>query len=416
MSIFDSIRTALRAIAANRLRSGLTALGLVIGVASVIVLIAIGQGAQQGVQDRIRGLGSDLIFVKPGAQTDRSTGARTAQGGAVTLTVADAEAIEEARVPGITGIAPQLSFNAQAIAQSQNLGVTVIGTTPSYPDVRDAKIAQGDFLLADDVERRTLTVVLGSAAAASLFPDEDAVGQQVRVSVGRIGFNFRVTGVMAARGGSGEQDNYVFIPVTSLQARYQFLRNPRGDISVNQINVRTAPGAKQPPIEAAITDILAQRHQVVTPDFTVQSQNDLVGAAAEVSRTLSILLGSIAGISLIVGGIGTMNIMLVSVTERTREIGIRRAVGARSMDVMRQFVTEAIALSLVGGLIGIGIGVGVAMAIDGRDISGTAMVTSIQTWSIVLAFGVALMVGLVSGSYPAFRASRLDPILALRSE
>ena len=416
MSIFDSIRTALRAIAANRLRSGLTALGLVIGVASVIVLIAVGQGAQQGVQERIRGLGSDLIFVKPGAQTDRSTGQRSAQGSAITLTASDAEAIAAANIPGVVGISPQLSFPVQAIAGSQNMGVTVIGTTPAYAAVRDAKVKSGEFITDGDVERRTLSIVLGSAAAETLFPDGDPLGQQVRLGVGRIGFNFRVVGVMAPRGGTGEQDNYVFIPVSSLSARFQFLRNPRGEISVNQIDVRTAPGVKQEPIQTQLTDILAQRHQVVTPDFTVQSQNDLVGAAAEVSRTLSILLGSIAGISLIVGGIGTMNIMLVSVTERTREIGIRRAVGARGSDVMRQFVTEAIALSLVGGLAGIAIGVGVAIQIDGRDISGTAMQTAVQSWSIALAFGVAIMVGLVSGSYPAFRASRLDPILALRSE
>jgi len=222
---------------------------------------------------------------------------------------------------------------------------------------------------------------------------------------------------MAPKGGSngGQQDSYVYVPVATLQSRIGFVRNPTGEINVNQINVQTVSNADKTRVQQTITDFLAQRHAVATPDFTVQSQDDLIGAAGEVSRTLSILLGSIAGISLVVGGIGVMNIMLVSVTERTREIGIRRAVGARARDIIMQFVTEALALCAGGGVLGIVIGVGVAVGIDGRDIADQQMSTVVQPWSIFVAFGVAAGIGALSGSYPAYRASRLDPITALRN-
>jgi putative ABC transport system permease protein len=421
MSPIDALRVAFRAIAANGLRSFLTTLGMVIGVGSVIVLIAVGQGAQKGVQDQIRGLGTDLIFIRPGATTaQQGGGARGAAGSALTLTTADSDAIAAANIAGISGVAPQISVNVQAIANGNNQGVILIGTTETYPTVRGTAVADGEFITSTDVERKGLVLVLGSEIAQTLFPEGGAVGERVRISLGNgaINLNFRVAGVMAPKGGSGggQQDTYIFAPVSTLQSRIAFVRNPTGQINVGQINVQTTPGADQKVVESQLTTLLANRHAVATPDFTIQSQDDLVGAAGEVSRTLSILLGSIAGISLVVGGIGVMNIMLVSVTERTREIGIRRAVGARSKDIVLQFVTEALALCIGGGILGIAIGMSVAIGIDGREIAGQKMSTVIQPWSVAVAFAVAAGIGALSGSYPAFRASRLDPITALRNE
>ena len=414
MTLGDAFRIAVRAILANRLRSILTTLGLVIGVTSVIVLIAVGQGAQVGVASKIRGLGTDLIFVQPGQSNDRTTGARAQ---AASLTKADSDALVAASIPGVIGVAPQITFQAQMIAGSNNVRGPIIGTTPDYMTVRSAPVAEGDFVSQSDVERRALSMVLGSALAAQLFPNGDAMGQQVRLALGgSLGFNFRVTGVMAPRGGVTDQDMQAFVPVTTMQSRLPFTRNATGDIAVSQISIQMAPKADQTLVKNEITNILVSRHAVATPDFTVQSQNDLLGAASEVSATLSILLGSVAGISLLVGGIGVMNIMLVSVTERTREIGIRRAVGAQSRDIVLQFVTEALSLSIGGGLIGMALGVGIALGLDGRQVAGQAMTTLIQPWSIAVAFAVAAGVGLASGSYPAFRATAIDPIVALRNE
>jgi putative ABC transport system permease protein len=421
MSPLDALRVAFRAIAANGLRSFLTTLGMVIGVGSVIVLIAVGQGAQKGVQDQIRGLGTNLIFIKPAAASAQNTGggARGASGSAQTLTMTDATALAAAGLASIKGVAPQVSFDGpQVISSASNQTVTVIGTTPEYPQVRSDPVADGTFLTADDVDRKALTMVLGAAIAKMLFRGGSPVGETVRMGEDRINLNFRVEGVMAPKGGSGGgvADNYVFVPVSTLQARLRFSRNPNAEVIVNQINVQTADGVDQKVVESQITDLLAQRHAVTTPDFTVQSQDDLIGTAGNVSRTLSILLGSIAGISLVVGGIGVMNIMLVSVTERTREIGIRRAVGARARDIILQFVTEALALCVGGGMLGIAVGVGVAVGINGRDIASQQMTTVIQPWSVAVAFAVAAGIGAISGSYPAYRASRLDPITALRNE
>jgi putative ABC transport system permease protein len=419
MSLLDAVRIAVRALSANRLRSGLTTLGMVIGVSSVIVLIAVGEGTQKGVQDQIRGLGTDLLFVRPGAAQDTG-GARGAQGSAPTLTLADSDALVEAAVPGVRGVAPQVTFPAQAIAGASNAGVTVIGTTAEYAEVRSAAVAEGVFLSESDLTRQTLSATLGSNVAATLFPDGGALGSTVRLSFagGRVVFNFRVVGVMAPRGGSGggEQDDYVFVPLTTMQSRLSFLRSPTGQVSVQQINVQTEDRADQESVKVAVTQLLLQEHEVATADFTVQSQEDLIGAAGDVSRTLSILLGSIAGISLVVGGIGVMNIMLVSVAERTREIGIRRAIGARGADVMAQFVSEALALTIVGGLLGVACGIGVSLALDGREISGQSTTTVIQLWSVGVAFAFSAGIGIISGLYPAYRASRLDPIVALRNE
>lgn len=421
MSPIDALRVAFRAIAANGLRSVLTTLGMVIGVGSVIVLIAVGQGAQKGVQDQIRGLGTDLIFITPAVQGGNNNGgARGGPGSAQTLTLDDANAMTAANLPGVKGVAPQISIPLQLIANGNNQRVTVIGTTPDYPDVRGVAVAEGQFITQADVDKKALNIVLGAAINQALFPDGGAVGQNVRGALGdRINFNFHVVGVMEAKGGSsgGQQDDYVYIPVSTLQGRFGGgARNATGQINVNQINVQTLPNADQTAVKAEITNFLADRHRVSTPDFTVQSQNDLVGAAGQVSQTLSILLGSIAGISLVVGGIGVMNIMLVSVTERTREIGIRRAVGARAKDIIIQFVTEALALCVGGGLLGIAVGIGLSVGIDGRTIAGSNMSTVVQPWSVAVAFAVSAGIGALSGSYPAYRASRLDPITALRNE
>ncbi|MSP22436.1 MAG: FtsX-like permease family protein [Dehalococcoidia bacterium] len=417
MSLRDAVTLAFRALNSNRLRSALTTLGMIIGVSSVIVLIAVGQGAQKGVQDRIRGLGTNLVFVRPGASQD-GAGARGAQGSAPTLTLADSDALAAASIPGVEGVAPQITIPAQGIVGSNNLGVTIVGTTPDYVMVRSSPVADGEFFTLADVDRKALTVVLGATVAKTLFPDGDTIGQNVRLTFagGRIGFNFRVLGVMAVRGGNGESDNYVFVPLPTIQGRLGFLRNSTGQVFVQQINVQTAPKVDQQIVSGAVSQLLSERHSVVTPDFTVQSQEDLIGAAGEVSRTLSILLGSVAGISLLVGGIGVMNIMLVNVAERTREIGIRAAIGARRADIMTQFIFEALALSIMGGLLGAALGVGGAFALNGRQISGQQMITVIQPWSIGVAFAVAAIIGILSGIYPAYRASKLDPITALRNE
>ena len=418
MSALDTIRIALRAIFANRLRSALTSLGLIIGVSSVIVLIAIGQGTQKGVTDRIQGLGTNLIFIESSAAATTSQGGGFAGLVSSTLVQGDATAIAADGIPGVTAVAARMSIDSQAIAGANNVGAEIVATSSGYSDVRDLALRSGSFIAPFHDEERSLVAVLGARVADTLYPAQDPVGQEVRLSFagGRITFSFVVIGVLEEQGGASEADDQVFVPLSATAGRLRFLYTPRGDLRVTQIDVQSTSGSDGEGIKEEISELLLYLHDTTEPDFVVQSQDDLISAATEVSNTLSILLGSIAGISLVVGGIGVMNIMLVSVTERTREIGIRRAVGATTRDIVMQFVTEELMLSIFGGVVGIAIGIGASLAINGRELGGQEMVTLIQPWSIAAAFLVAAGVGFASGSYPAYRATVIDPVAALRNE
>ncbi len=418
MSPLDAFRIALRAIVANRLRSALTSLGLIIGVSSVIVLIAVGQGTQKGVTDQIRGLGTDLVFIESSAAATTSQGGGLAGLAESTLVQSDADAIAANGIPGVVAVAASVTVDAQAVAGANNVGTGIVATSSEYAEVRDLAVGSGSFITAQHDDGGSLVAVLGARVAETLYAGLDPVGQEVRLSFagGRLTLGFVVVGVLEEQGGASEANDQVFVSLDGIVSRLRFLFTPTGDLRVTHIDVQTAPGADEEQVKHALTDLLLFLHETPEPDFVIQSQDDLISAATEVSNTLSILLGSVAGISLLVGGIGVMNIMLVSVTERTREIGIRRAVGATSGDIVQQFVTEALTLSLFGGLVGIALGVGTALAVDGRDLGGQEMTTLIQPWSIAAAFLVAAGVGFASGSYPAYRATAVDPIAALRNE
>jgi putative ABC transport system permease protein len=410
MSLGMSARIALSALGANKLRTFLTMLGIIIGVCAVIALMSIGQGAQRTVTTQIKSLGTNLLFVRPGSS--QQGGVRGAQGSASTLTIEDADAIQQ-RVPSVVAAAPEQNNGGQIIANGQNVQSRVTGTTTEYESVRNHKVANGEFFTRQHLDGRATVAVLGANVAEKLFGQDDPVGQSVRVSFNnRAAANFRVLGVMELKGGSqfGNLDDQIFVPITTFQARLQAQRNARGGSNVNVINVQVADETLMKETVDQVAEVLRDRHRVVEDDFTIQSQEDFISTFSQITQTFTVLLGSVAGISLLVGGIGIMNIMLVSVTERTREIGIRMAIGARGGDILAQFLTEALALSLFGGLIGIAIGVGVALLLP--VVLGYAAVVPVS--AIGLAFGFSAAVGIFFGIYPARKASQLDPIEALR--
>ncbi|MEZ4503436.1 MAG: ABC transporter permease [Dehalococcoidia bacterium] len=415
--MLDALRIALRAIVANRLRSLLTTLGLVIGVSSVIVLVAVGQGTQKGVTDQIRGLGTNLLFIEPSSSTSGGGAVAGGPGAASTLVSTDAETIAS-DISGVSAASALTTLDVSAVAGANDVEVELVVTSSSYAEVHDSELASGAFFTPAQEEAGSLVTVLGSRAADALFGAQDPVGQSVRISLagGRITLEFVVIGVLQSSGVADAADQ-LFVPAEGLVDRLgPFLRSQSGGIRASQIDVQLVPGVDEESVKQQVSSLLTYLHEVTEPDFVIQSQDDLIGAASEVSNTLSILLGSIAGISLLVGGIGVMNIMLVSVTERTREIGIRRAVGATSRDVLMQFVAEAVTLSIFGGIVGIALGATISIVLNGREVGGQAMTTVIQPWSVVLAFLVAALVGFASGSYPAYRATSIDPIVALRNE
>lgn len=393
-------------ISANTIRSGLTMLGIVIGIGSVIAMVSIGQGAKAQIEKNIQSIGSNLLLVMPGAQRGIGAGASAGRGSAQTLTLDDATALES--LEGVEYVSAEASRRLQVSAKGTNTNTQVMGTVPAYPLVRSVTVAEGAFFSEKQFASRAKVVVLGPAVRDDLFGEGGAaIGQKVRMN----GMEFSVIGVTIAKGGSGfsNQDDMLFIPFSTYST---FMS---GNASVSTIAVQAESAGQMVSVQQAITDTLLTRHKIgdaSAADFSVLNQSDLVSAASSVTETFTTLLASIAAISLLVGGIGIMNMMLTTVTERTREIGLRQAIGATKEEILAQFLGEAVLLTVIGGVAGIALGYAASKLI--QSITQTPTVVS---WSsVVLAGGVSVAIGVVFGLYPAQRASRLHPIQALRFE
>ncbi|KAF0204845.1 MAG: hypothetical protein FD173_1496 [Gallionellaceae bacterium] len=394
-----------RAMGAHRLRTLLTMLGMVIGVGAVVLMMSIGQGAQFAIQQSISAMGSNLFVLLSGSST--SGGVRSGGGGNLTLTVADAEAIAE--LPGVQAVAPIHPGNAQIVYGPNNWNTSVIGTTPDYLEVRSWQVVSGAGFTYSDVRSATRVALIGKTAAQNLFGDEDPVGKTIRIRQSP----FVVLGLLGVKGqgmDGRDQDDTILIPLTTAQRKVFGSQFP-GTVRMTMVQTTTQEG--MPAVESAMTELLRQRHRIregMDNDFFLRNLTAVADSAAESTRVMSLLLGAIASISLLVGGIGIMNIMLVSVIERTREIGIRLAIGARERDIMLQFLLEAIIISVVGCCIGVLVGIGGALLVNA--LSDTAVIIS---WmSVLIAFGVATATGVFFGFYPAKKAAQLDPIEALR--
>jgi len=407
-TLLASIRIALRALVVNKMRSALTMLGIIIGVGAVIAMIAVGSGAQKRIAEQIASMGSNLIMVMSGSST--SGGMRFGAGTVPTLTADDAKAIQT-EIPGVKYTAPSINGVAQVVYGNQNWSTVITGTTPEVLDIRGWPVAAGRPFTQQDVDGATKVCLLGNTVAENLFGGIDPIGQIVRIK--KVPFN--VVGVLAPKGQSTwgqDQDDFIFVPLTIAQKQLFGMQFP-GMVRTIAVQARGPEVMKE--VEEQITDLLRQRHRIQPNqenDFTVRNLTEVMSRAEESASVMSLLLGAIASISLIVGGIGIMNIMLVSVTERTREIGIRIAVGAKGKDILLQFLIESLVLSLIGGSLGIGIGM-----------SGTLILSSFTQWpvlfsikAIVLAFLFSGSVGVFFGFYPARKAALLNPIEALRYE
>ncbi len=406
MLITDLFEETYFAIRANKARSGLTILGIVIGIGSVIAMISIGQGASGSIQSSIQSIGSNLLIIMPGFQRSFSQ-VSTSRGSAQTLNMDDAKAIAN-DVSSVENVAPELSQRYQIVAKGKNTNTQVIGTNSSYPDVRNVELDQGSFISEQNVASQSKVAVLGPTTRDDLFGEGmTPIGETIRIK----GINFKVIGITRSKGGTGfgSQDDVVYVPITTAQKLLA------GADYVSTISVQAASPEVMTQVQTDITNLLLQRHNISDPqaaDFNVLSQEDILQSASSITNTMTILLAAIAGISLIVGGIGIMNMMMTTVTERTREIGLRKAVGAKRADISRQFLAEAVMLTFLGGAIGIVLGGGLAFAIT----LFSSLPTKVSLFSVLLAFGVSALIGIAFGYWPARQAAKLNPIEALRYE
>ncbi len=419
MQITENLLIALRSLAVNKLRSILTMLGIIIGVGAVIALISVGQGFESYINQQFASLGTNLLFVVPGQLNNSGPGSARSSRGAQPLTMDDAEALRDVfRVPDVAAIAPAYSRSGLAVAGKKDTYTTVDGVTPEYGSVRNFKVDEGEFISNSDVSGRSRVALIGSRVAKNLFPDEPyiaIVGQTIKIN----DIPFRIKGVLTEKGGGGgfggDEDNVILIPISTAQSRLFSAPVVRGSYVVSVIYAQVVSEDAMDVAADEIAEVLRERHRINfkdDDDFTVINQADLIAVFGDITAIFTIVLGSIAGISLVVGGIGIMNIMLVSVTERTREIGLRKAIGAKRSDILSQFLIEAIVISIIGGAIGILLGVLGSVLIGNL----ADMTTVVTPGAVLLATGFSLAVGIFFGIYPATRAARLSPIDALRYE
>lgn len=406
MNTWDILKETYSALSSNKVRSGLTMLGIIIGISSVIALISVGQGAQASIQANIQSIGSNLVLVIPGAQRGPGVQVSAGRGSAQSLTLDDSTAI--AGLANVSAVAPEVDGRYQITAKGQNTNTSIVGTTGSYPNVRNIQTAEGSFISDQNVQSLAKVAVLGPTARDDLFGvGAEALGQDIRIK----GIVFKVVGITVAKGGSGfgSQDDMVFVPLSSAQ---KFLA---GNDYLSDISVQAQSADVMTTLQDDITTLLLDRHHIknaAQADFSTLNQADIVATASSVTSTFTILLGAVAGISLLVGGIGIMNMMLTTVTERTREIGLRKAIGAKAGDISKQFLIEAVMLTLTGGLVGVVLGWSASFLVTYFKV----LETQVSISSILLAFGVSAFIGIVFGYYPARRAAGLNPIDALRYE